>query len=270
MDGSAIAAVEFRFREDLWRTAPGEAVEEAEVRSRRFGPILASVFGDLPDCGAINLIQGVAEPGAIEDGDLIAAIEWVRSREVDFSISVAADRPGTRAAEDWLLSRGYERGLRVRRFARPAAAEPAELPAGVMIRRLAALETEGMSHIVTKALRLPGLATILMFGLPDREGWRCYTASVDGREAACGSLMIAGDLGLLALDATLPFGRNRGCHTALIARRLADAAAAGCKTVLAEVYDGPPATEAATANLERAGFVEIPCLTHWVRPRGIA
>jgi hypothetical protein len=74
LDESAITVAEFRFREGLWRTAPGEAVEEAEVRSRRFGPILASVFGDLPDCSAINLIQGAAEPGAVEGGHLIAAI----------------------------------------------------------------------------------------------------------------------------------------------------------------------------------------------------
>ena len=32
-DGSAIAAAELRFREDLWRTAPSDAVEEAGVRT---------------------------------------------------------------------------------------------------------------------------------------------------------------------------------------------------------------------------------------------
>jgi GNAT superfamily N-acetyltransferase len=270
LDGSAIAAVELRFREDLWRTAPIDAVEEAEVRSRRFGPVLATVFGDLPDAGLINLVQGAAEPGAVRDGHLAAAIEWVRSREVDFRISVAADRPGTRAAEDWLLSRGYERGSEVRRFTRAVTTELPTPPPGVAIRELGPLETEGMSHIVAKAFELPGLATVLIFGLPERDGWRCYAASVDGREAACGSLMVVGDLGLLTLDATLPFARGRGCQRALIARRLVDAAAAGCDAVVTEVCDSEPVTPAATANLERTGFTEIPGRTNWRRPSGIA
>ena len=43
-DGSAIAAAELGFREDLWRTAPGDAVEEAGPSAvERFGPILATV-----------------------------------------------------------------------------------------------------------------------------------------------------------------------------------------------------------------------------------
>jgi GNAT superfamily N-acetyltransferase len=270
LDGSAIAAAELRFREDLWRTAPTDAVEEAEVRFCRFGPVLATVFGDLPDAGLLNLVQGVAEPKAVEDGHLAGAIEWLRSREVDFRISVAADRPGTKAAEDWLLSRGYERDSAVRRFVRPVATEIPALPRGVTIRELQALETEGMSHIVADTFELPGLATVLILGLPDREGWRCYTASVDGREAACGSLMVVDELGLLTLDATLPFARGRGCQRALIARRLADAVAAGCETVLAEVCGSDPVTPAAITNLKRAGFTEIAGRMIWRRPTGIA
>ncbi|HTR75734.1 MAG TPA: hypothetical protein VMH33_10835 [Solirubrobacterales bacterium] len=270
MDGSAIAAAETRFWEDLWQTAPTDAVEEAEVRCRRFGPVHAAVFGDLPDALPLNVVQGAAEPGAVEEGHLIEAIEWARSREVDFRISVAADRPGTERAEDWLRSRDYERGSTVRRFARKPTAEVADFPPGVTIRELHALQTEGMSHVVAKTFELPGLATVLLFGLPDREGWHCYAASVDGTEAACGSLMVIGPLGLLTLDATLPAARRRGCHTALIARRLTDAARAGCESVIAEVCDGPPTTPEAVTNLERAGFVEIPGLTNWRRPSGIA
>ena len=61
-DGSAIAAAEICFREDLWRTAPSDAVEEAEVRYERFGPILATVFGELPYTSILNVVQGAAEP----------------------------------------------------------------------------------------------------------------------------------------------------------------------------------------------------------------
>jgi hypothetical protein len=105
-DGSAIAAAEIRFREDLWRTAPSDAVNEAEVRMQRFGPILATVFADLPKVGLVNMLLGAAEPGAVDDGYLAKAVEWIRSREVDYRVAVSEDRPGTDAATDWLATRG--------------------------------------------------------------------------------------------------------------------------------------------------------------------
>ncbi|HTT94817.1 MAG TPA: hypothetical protein VMF55_09095 [Solirubrobacterales bacterium] len=268
-DGSAIAAAELRFREDLWRTAPTDAVQEAEVRMRRFGPILATVFADLAKVTLVNMILGAAEPDAVADGHLAAAIEWQRAREVDYRISVSDDRPGTAAAESWLASRGYERGSAMRRYLRPTTTRVADPSGRVTIRELGALETEGMSHIVAKSLKLSNLATVLIIGLPDQAGWRCYAAKLDGREVACGSMLTMGKLALLALDATLPAARGNGCHTALIARRLADAARAGCESVVAEVCDGHPATPAAIANLTRAGFLEVPGATNWRRPIGI-
>jgi len=269
-DGSAVAAAELRFREDLWRTAPSDAVQEAEVRMQRFGPILATVFADLPKVTLVNMVLGAAEPRAVDDGHLSAAIEWLRSREVDYCVSVSEDRPGTRAAEDWLLSRGYEPGVAMRRYLRPATTRVADSPARVTIRELGALETEGMSHIVAKSLQLSGLATVLIFGLPEQEGWHCYSARLDGTEVACGSMLTMDKLALLALDATLPAARGKGCQTALIARRLADAARAGCENVIAEVCEGHPASPSAVANLTRAGFLEIPGAINWGRPTGIA
>jgi GNAT superfamily N-acetyltransferase len=281
-DGAAIAAAELRFREDLWRSAPEDAVEEAEIRHRRFGPILATVFGDLPDASLMNLVQGAAEPGAVEEGHLAEAIEWVRSREVDYLVPVTADRAGTDVAEDWFASRGYEPGPEVRRFAR-AGTDATAIPAGLLVPasalvpvaplevcKLGPLDAEGMSHIFGDALDLSGIATILMLGLPTREGWHCYRASLGGREVACGSMLIAGKVALLGLEATVPDARRHGCHTALITRRLADARKHGSAVVVAEVCDAYPGGPEAVRNLQRLGFEEIPGSSTWRRPTGIA
>jgi hypothetical protein len=141
-DGSVIAAAELRFREDLWRTAPSDAVHEAEVRMQRFGPILATVFADLPNVALVNTVLGAAEPTAVEGGHLGAAIEWLRSREVDYTVSVSDDRPGTTAARDWLLSRGYEPGSAMRRYLRPTTTRVAATPTDITIRELDGFQTE--------------------------------------------------------------------------------------------------------------------------------
>jgi GNAT superfamily N-acetyltransferase len=269
-DGAAIAAAELRFREDLWRSAPKDAVEEAEVRHRRFGPVLATVFGDLPDVSPMNLVQGAAEPGVVGGGDLASALEWVRSREVDYLVSVTKGRPGTEAAEAWLGSRGYERGPTMRRFVHPGTDARVTDPSPLEIVELGSLETEGMSHIFGEVMDLSSLATILLLGLPLRDGWNCYRASLGGQEVACGSMMIHGKVALLGLEATLPGARSHGCQTALIQRRLIDARREGCDVVVAEVCDTRPATPSAIGNLERLGFEEIPPSVTWRRPTGIA
>jgi GNAT superfamily N-acetyltransferase len=269
-DGAAIAAAELRFREDLWRSAPKDAVEEAEVQHRRFGPVLATVFGDLPEVSLMNVVQGAAEPGAADDGDLSAALEWVRSREVDYLVSVSSDRPGTEAAEDWLRSRGYERGPLVRRFVHPGTDERTPAPSPLEIRELGPLETEGMSHIFGEVLGLSSLATILMLGLPTREGWHCYRASLGGQEVACGAMLVLGKVALLGLEATLPDARRHGCQTALLERRLIDARREGCDVAVAEVCDAHPASPDAVRNLQHLGFEEIAGSATWKRPTGIA
>jgi GNAT superfamily N-acetyltransferase len=269
-DGAAIAAAELRFREDLWRSAPEDAVQEAEVRHRRFGPILATVFGDLPDVSMMNLVQGAAEPGAADRTDLTSALEWVRSREVDYLVVVSKDRPGTEPAEGWLESRGYERGPTVRRFVHPGMDESPTTASPLEIRELNALETEGMSHILGEVLGFSSLATVLAMGLPMRAGWHCYRASLGGQEVACGSMLVLGKVALLGLEATLPDARHHGCHTALLERRLRDARKAGCDTAVAEVCDAHPGSPDAVRNLLRLGFEEIPGNATWRRPRGIA
>jgi hypothetical protein len=58
-----------------------------------------------------------------------------------------------------------------------------------------------------------------------------YIASLDGTPAAMAMLCIKDGLGHLSTGATLPAWRNQGCHHALIARRIADAALAGCELI---------------------------------------
>jgi GNAT superfamily N-acetyltransferase len=269
-DAAALAAAELRFREDLWRSAPKDAVEEAEVRHRRFGPVLATVFGDLPEVSLMNVVQGAAERGAVDGGDLADAIEWVRSREVDYLVSVASDRPGTDAAERWLRSRGYEPGPVLRRFVHPGTEEKAYVPSPLEISELGPLETEGMSHIFGEVLGLSSLATNLMLGLPNRDGWHCYRASLGGQEVACGAMLVLGKVALLGLEATLPEARRHGCHTALLERRLIDARRHGCDFAVAEVCDAHQLSDAAIRNLKHLGFEEIGGGTTWRRPTGIA
>jgi hypothetical protein len=265
-DAAAIARAERCFRDDIWSTAPADAVEEQEIRKRWFGPILVTVFAGLPDAHLLNMAQGAAEPGAVVDKHLAAAVEWLRSWEVDYLVTVASDRPDSERAETRLAGGGYERGTTIRRYLRPAGDPGGIDPPTVEVRELSAEQTEGMSLIFAEALGLSDLATVPLLDLPSLEHWHCYAAYLDGYEVACGAMRIDGGIAMLGLDATSSEARRHGCHSALIRRRLIDAECAGCHTVVAEACAAPGGGAGAARNLLRAGFAEAGRSVAWRRP----
>jgi ribosomal protein S18 acetylase RimI-like enzyme len=91
----------------------------------------------------------------------------------------------------------------------------------------------------------------------DLRGWRdapsptFYVGRVDGEPAAVATLAVVDGVGYLADAATLPAGRALGLQSALVRRRCADAARAGCDVVCSQ------ATFVGTShrNLQRNGLV---------------
>jgi hypothetical protein len=81
-------------------------------------------------------------------------------------------------------------------------------------------------------------------------GARLYLARVDGVPAAAAVLLLAPPIAYLANASTLEPYRRRGCQTALIQRRLADGAAAGCSRAAVLTEWGSQSH----ANVARAGF----------------
>jgi len=260
-----------RFRRDMWDSVVPEAISESGVEVERFGPVQATAFGDLPEVHLLQQIQGAAEPDAIAGGYLAAAVEWMRAREVDYRIPVAAGRPGAPEAEGWLGERGYERGAGWVKMVRDGSPPSFDVYPGIVIYRLGQdeAEGEGLSTIAAEALEMPLVAGTLFFSLPQRNGWHCYTAALGPDEVpvATGSMLIADGVAQLGAGQTLAHARGQGCNAALLHQRLLDAHRAGCHTVFVEVGECDLASWSAVCrNLRRAGFEEAYEGRNWQRP----
>ena len=253
---------------DIWKVAPLDAVCEAGVEMRWFGPLLATAFARLPEAPLLNVIRGAGQPGAAKQGYLEEAIEWMQDWGVDFLLPVAATRPGGEQTEAWLNWHGYEQRSVSRTYVRAVdELEGDDAPGVEVIELLDAVETEGMCQYIVEGLDLPELAEFLFCGLPHLPGWRCYSAYLDGYEVACGSMLILGRTAVLGLDTTTARARGCGCHRALLRRRLADAAAAGCHTAISSAFDHPSGgASAAALSLQAAGFVEACQSVGWQQP----
>ncbi len=93
------------------------------------------------------------------------------------------------------------------------------------------------------------------------ENMLCYLARVDGEPAAAAILTVGDGFAYLANASTLPAFRRRGCHNALLAARLRDAALARprCETVIALAEVGSTSHR----NMERNGLQPLVTLAQW-------
>ena len=193
--------------------------------------------------------------GRRRGGDLGAAVAWAAERGVIPYVPVTPGLPGTAAAEAWLQEHGFEPGLRLDEV-RPRPA-PAALPRprrrrGGRAERRPTQEPFGtIAAIGFGHARLGRRASSPT--CPGREGWRCYVARVDGEAQACGAMLIEDGIAEFGIGATLEAARGRGCQTALLHRRIVDAAEAGCHTLFVETGErvAGPALGAATATSSR-------------------
>lgn len=269
-DSAALEGVSKRLRRDMWQTAAPDAVLECGIEERWFGPVQVTVIECLPDALAVNRVLGAAEPGAVEEGHLAAAIEWAESLYLDYRVPVARSRPGMEAAEKWLNEHGFEQKRGLVKYVRDVALPDLPPFPEITIWEIGEDEADGETMVfdVAPTLGLPSAAGSLLFGLPSQDNWRSYTAELEGRIVSFGSMLIHNGVAALDFDATLESDRGRGCNRALLGHRLLTAFEAGCETIVAEMPESEDQGIAAAArNLLRAGFLPAYRSMNWQRPR---
>lgn len=255
--------VERRFWREIWESLPAAVASERGVERRDFGPIQATVVSDLAEVPMLNLVLGATRPDAIANGGLETALAWVESKGVRPTVPVAPDGEHTEATESWLRARGYEPGYAWMKFVRDAHPPRFAAPA-VEVVELSGDEEEPFGAIAAAGFGLPAWGAEFFAALPDRPGWHCYLARVDGTAQACAAMLIDGEVAEFGIAATLEPARGHGCQRALLHRRIRDAAAAGCETLFVETGERVPGRPSASyRNILRAGFEEAYLRPNW-------
>jgi hypothetical protein len=262
-DSTELDRVERRFWRELCESTPAESAAEHGVEWRDFGPIQATLATDMPSAGMMNMALGASAPGAVEDGQLAAALEWMSSRGVVPHVPVTPDSTGTEAAERWLADNGYEPGYPWMKFIRDPHPPRFKAPE-VEVVELSSPDEEPFGMIVATGFGAPAWAAAMFGNLPGREGWRCYVARVDGIAQACAATLIDDGIAEFGLAATLEPARGRGCQLALLHRRIVDAAEAGCRLLFVETGERVPDRPSPSyRNILRAGFQEAYLRPNW-------
>jgi GNAT superfamily N-acetyltransferase len=263
-DSERLDRVERRFWREIWESVPAEVARERGIELHELEPVQATLARALPKGQMPNLVLGGARSGALAEGSLGAALDRVAAAGVMAKVPIGDGDPEAEAAEALLRSRGYEPGYAWMKFVRDAHEPRFAAPDGVEVTAVGADEESPFATIAATGFGLPAWAASFFAGLPGREGWRCYVASVGAEPQACAAMLIDGGVAQFGIAATLEPARGRGCQRALLRRRLLDAAAAGCETLFVETGERVPGRPSASyRNILGAGFEEAYLRPNW-------
>lgn len=157
-------------------------------------------------------------------------------------------------ATEWFMDRGFRTGHPMAKLCRDTSAPVANTSA-CEIAEIGITEAEQFGAIAALGNELPPFMAPGFTSTIGLAGWRHYLAMDDGIPIAAAALRVAGNIGWCGFAGTLPAYRSRGAQTALLARRVHDAAAAGCAWVTCETMaDTAERPSQSFRNMTRLGF----------------
>jgi hypothetical protein len=212
----------------------------------------------------VNRTIGLGMTAPVSAADLEAVEEFYRVRGAPIRVDLCPLADPTLV--DLLRERRYIIERHVSILALPL---PAELPAQdptIEITRATAADAALWLRVSARgfdATETPDPQTLAVLA-PNfySANAACYFARIDGEPAGTGGLYDHGGVAELGGASTLVAFRRRGVQIALIARRLADAHAAGCDTALVITTPGTTSQR----NMQRLGFVLAYTKTILTRP----
>lgn len=212
-----------------------------------------------------NRVVGLGVTAPATEAQLDAAIaRFEQAGSPRFMVHVA---PGARPAElpSWLEARGfYEHNYWICLVRDTAAPEPVETD--LRVAPLRPEHSEEAGRIAATAFGYPEGLAPWTAAIVRSDDWRFFGA-FDGVElAALAGIRVESGIAWFGFAATRASHRGRRAQSALIARRIAEARALGCRWMAVETAaDTPEKPNPSTHNLRRQGFRDAYLRPNWVK-----
>lgn len=139
----------------------------------------------------------------------------------------------------------------------------AEMPTTLRIAETRRRDGEAFAAAAVGGFGMPPALAPWLVAMVGRPGWRTYIGWDGEQPVAAGALYTRGETAWCGLGATLPSHRGRGGQCALLARRVADSLAQGCRVVVTETDEDNPSFR----NMMRTGFRVVHFRDNWGPPR---
>jgi GNAT superfamily N-acetyltransferase len=246
-----VERAEARAWRDAVRAAPPAISRRLGLGIEPFAGGVALVASQVAS-GLYNRAFGFGLDAPVTEAALDRAIALYR-RDRPFAIQPSpAVRP--RGVRRWLEARGLHVLHHWVRWVRGARRAP-EPPTELAIERIGSDRARRFVDLAFQIFDEPAqLAPWLMHSV-GRRGWTHYLTFDGRRTVGVGTLYVEDGVGWLGWGGTLPSHRGRGGQSALLARRINDAIAQGCRWLTVETAEDLPRKPSPSyRNVRRAGF----------------
>lgn len=224
------------------------------LQTERIGGALVALLPKVPDPMLNRVLgTGVHAPASRAQVEAIVA----RFREAGVPRWFLHRCPSAQPPEldAWLADAGLVRYQRSwAKFVWSGGALPSPHP-GMRVERAGPEHAQSFAEIVASAFAMPPPLYPLLSSIVGRDRWRTYLCFDGSTPFAAGALFVDDGAAWLGFGATLASHRGRGGQTAILAQRVRDAHALGCRTVVTETGEevaGDP--QHSYNNIVRAGF----------------
>jgi hypothetical protein len=183
------------------------------------------------------------------------AVSWLRDHcGQTWAIPLAAgaqssDLPG------WLSEKGLVMKPGMARYWRLASGQALEVDCRYEVQLVTRERATDFGLVAKEGFEMDEGFDTWRAALCGRPYWRTYVAYDGSAPIGVGAMFMKDGLAWLGIGTTLPAYRGRGVQSAVLARRVSDAAALGAKIVTVETFHAsgqPP--NSSTRNVIRAGF----------------
>ncbi|HDR8024319.1 GNAT family N-acetyltransferase [Bacillus cereus group sp. Bce018] len=216
-----------------------------QVQMKKFGS--ATAFSSKIIAGpAFNTVKGITNTDELDE-----IISYYQSLQIPCRFEITPAQ-GTAELFQYLSQKGfYQSSFRTALYSIPRE-DPSLLPANISVRQLKENEFHIFADIYVRGFNMPSFTkdgvrqnNEILYNKP---GWHFFIAEFQNTPASIGVLYINNGVASLAASATLPEFQRKGCHTALIQKRIETAIEFNCKLIVGQARFGSSSQN----NMERA------------------
>ncbi|MGA0559991.1 GNAT family N-acetyltransferase [Larkinella sp. VNQ87] len=242
--------------QDYFLAARGFPETAPYVDFRLFGEgVVAGLFRN-HDILAFNRCLGLglsADPNPAQVAEVSAFYEQAGIPRFFVPVFPGSDTPGIPSSLERAGILPYNRWAKLFRHADQPL--PDGRSSALRLRPASVSDRAVYAHIISTAFDWPAPLGYFFAAILGRRGWYPYLAMDGAKTVAVGALYVTGEIGVLAIAATLPDYRNRGAQNALIQHRIRLARVLGCRYLSVETAEDKPDTPCQSyQNLRKHGF----------------
>lgn len=223
-----------------------------QIEIKRYGNVNAFLIEAWPDFWYGNKVLGLETSSEVY---LEEIIDLFGRHNLSFRFEIMPGNLSSSLASRLHKLRFAQMGFNTAVYGIPSLATKTSSTEQLRVREIQSNEIDLFLDLYQEGFGLPRLyhqekEAVLSWLNRAKSNVYLYIAHVDDIPAAVGVLYVENGIGLLADAATLPGFRGRGCHTAMIHHRIAQAEKHNCDLITSFVEFGSPSH----LNLERAGL----------------